>query len=392
MYKFMSYIQNYVEIKIIGERPQKFINICLRRRLAIWKLERVSDREFTLCMLAGDFKKNVRSAARKSHIKVKILKKNGMLYSLRRYRSRKTLFIVSLLLTALFYMMSSIVWNIQIEGADAFSRLQTQSLLNELGVKRGSFLSNINTRALAEQLLQNQKNLSWVGVRKHGMTLSVELEKGTFYEEKKSENILAEDPCNIAVSKDCLLYKVTVEQGTQVISTGDTALAGQVVISGEGKHAKAEILGCVWYRAETEVVTETEVLRPTGNTQKLHSLLIFGLKIDAPAWKWLPWNWGKKDFNSYDSIYNEKYAGTNGNIPLGTATLIKRETKWETITLSEEEAKIKARTEVETALDAAIPDDGKILRTTASFVKRDGKIYYVAAAEVLEQVGICVAP
>ena len=54
--------------------------------------------------------------------------------------------------------------------------------------------------------------------------------------------------------------------------------------------------------------------------------------------------------------------------------------------------KIKARTEVETALDAAIPDDGKILRTTASFVKRDGKIYYVAAAEVLEQVGICVAP
>lgn len=48
-------------------------------------------------------------------------------------------------------------------------------------------------------------------------------------------------------------------------------------------------------------------------------------------------------------------------------------------------SKIKARTEVETALDAAIPDDGKILRTTASFVKRDGKIYYVAAAEVLEQ-------
>ncbi len=84
-------------------------------------------------------------------------------------------------------MMSSIVWNIQIEGADAFSRLQTQSLLNELGVKRGSFLSNINTRALAEQLLQNQKNLSWVGVRKHGMTLSVELEKGTFYEEKSQK-------------------------------------------------------------------------------------------------------------------------------------------------------------------------------------------------------------
>ncbi len=36
----------------------------------------------------------------------------------------------------------------------------------------------------------------------------------------------------------------------------------------------------------------------------------------------------KKDFTSYDSIYNENMPEQNGNIPLGTATLIKRETKW----------------------------------------------------------------
>lgn len=392
MYKFMSYIQNYVEIKITGEQPQKFINICLRRRLAVWNLTRVSDREFTLFLLAGDFKKNVRSAARKSHVKVEILQKKGVVYSLRRYSARKTLLILSVLLAALFYLMSSMVWNIRIEGADAASRLKTQLLMNEFGVKRGSFLSNINTKALAEQLLRDQKNLSWVGVRKYGMTLRVELETGTFYEEKKADNIPAGEPCNISVSKDCLLYKVTVEEGTQVISTGDTALAGQVVVSGEGKHAKADILGCVWYRAEVEVNTEVEMLRPTGKTQTLRSLLLFGLKIDAPTWRWLPWNWGREDFESYDSIYNEKYAGKDGTIPLGTATLIKRETKWESVTLSEEEAKIRARTEAETALDNVIPDDGKILRTSASFVERGGKTYYVAAAEVLEQVGICTAP
>ena len=56
MYRFMSYIQNYVEIKITGEKPQKFINICLRRRLAVWRLTRVSEHEFTLFMLGLDFK------------------------------------------------------------------------------------------------------------------------------------------------------------------------------------------------------------------------------------------------------------------------------------------------------------------------------------------------
>ena len=392
MYKFMSYIQGCVEIRIQGSQPQKFINICLRRRIAVWNLTRVTDREFTLTMYAGDFRKQVRSAARKSRVTVKILKKEGLLYSIRRYRGRKTLFILTVLLCVLFYIMSSMVWNIRIEGADPSARLTTQALMDSFGVKRGTLLSNISTKALAEQLLLNQKNLSWVGVKKRGLTLNVQLKTGTFYEEERADDIPEEEPCDIAVSKDCLLYKVTVEQGTQVIETGNTALAGQTVVAGDGKHAKAEILGCVWYRAETEVGTTAEILRPTGNTQTVRSLLLFGLKIDEPTWGWLPWNWGKDAYASYDSIYNETYAGKEGSLPFGVAKLTKRETKWETIELSEEEARIKARADVETALDNAIPDDAQILRTSAKFEERDGKTYYVATAEVLEHVGISRVP
>ena len=130
----MSYIQNYVEIKITGEKPQKFINICLRRRLAVWRLTRVSEHEFTLFLLAGDFKKNVRSAARKSHVKVKILKKKGLIYTLRRYRARKTLLILSVLLAALFCMMSSMVWSIRIEGGDAADRGDEIQILSAVGI------------------------------------------------------------------------------------------------------------------------------------------------------------------------------------------------------------------------------------------------------------------
>lgn len=392
MYRFISYLQGSVNIRITGERPQKFINICLRRRIAVWNLTRVSDREYTFNMYAGDFKKHVRTIARKSHVRVKIRKKDGALYSFRRYRGRKTLAVLLLLLCAAFYMTTSMVWDIRIEGGDAASRYRTQCLMNEYGVKRGSLLSNINSRVLAEQLLLPQKNLSWVGVRKRGMTLQVELEKGTFYEERVGENIPAGEACDIAVSKDCLLYKVTVEEGVQLVATGDTALAGQIVVSGEGKHAKADIFGCVWYRAEVPVTRSAELLRPTGKTQTVKSLLLFGLKLDAPDWRWLPWNWGKTDFASYDSIYNEKFAGKDGQLPFGTATLIRRETSWQTIELSEDEAGMKARTEAESALDAAIPDDGKILQTTGTFRERDGVLYYVASAEVLERVGISITP
>ena len=388
MYKIVSYLHNCVEIRITGVRPHKFINICLRRQIAIWNLTRVSDKEFTLCMLADDFRKNVRSAAKKSSVKVQILKKSGIVYDLRRYRKRKIFAVLLILLAVLFWFMTSIVWNVQIEGANPYLRLKTEHFIEDIGIKRGSLLSNINTRALAEQILRSQENLSWVGVKKRGMTIEIQLEAGTYYEEK-GDDIANDEACDIVISKDCLLYKVTVEEGTAQIKTGETALKGQIAVSGDGKHAKAEILGCVWYKAEVQVKTEAEILQYTGNTQKVKSLLIFGMKIDLPGVNILPWN-RKKEFEMYDRVYSEKYIGDNENIPFGIAELIKEETKFQTVTLSEEEAEIKAKTEAESALDGVIPDEGKILKTSGYFTEKNGEKYYVMMAEVLENVGVYI--
>ena len=78
MYRVLSYIQNYVKIKITGQRPQKFINICIRRRIAIWDLTQISEKEFTMCMLASEYLKNVHSTALKACVRVKVLKKQKL--------------------------------------------------------------------------------------------------------------------------------------------------------------------------------------------------------------------------------------------------------------------------------------------------------------------------
>lgn len=392
MYKVLSYVQNYVKIKITGARPQKFINICLRRRIAIWELTQISENEFTMCMLASEYLKNVRSAAAKAGVKARVLKKEGLRYTLRRYKSRKAFVIISVLLCVLFVIASSMVWNITIEGADALSRQNTKVLVASLGVKRGSFMSNVNSRALAEQLLSKQSNLCWVGVKKRGMTLCIEIEEGTYYESKTSEDIPNDAPCDIAVSKDCLLNKVTIEQGMQKIETGSTALAGQVVVAGEGKHAKAKIMGCVWYKAEVPIEKETTELVYTGKEKKEKALLFFGMKLEAPSWKWLPWNWGERNFESYDSVYNEKYFGKNGDFPIGTAQMIKKQTAWVTREMTEEEALMKAREEAIATLDAVIDDESKILNTKWEIVNKNGQSFYRVTAEVLEEVGITVSP
>lgn len=390
MYRVLSYIQNYVKIKITGQRPQKFINICIRRRIAIWELTQISEKEFTMCMLASEYLKNAHSTALKAGVRVKVLKKEGLIYTLRRYKTRKALMILSVLLCGLFALMSSLVWNVSVEGADPLSVRNTRVLASELGIRKGMFMSNVNSRALAEQLLLGQKNLCWVGVKKKGTKICIEIVEGVHYEGKKGDEISEDEACDLAVSKDCLLQKVTVEQGKQIIDTGNTALKGQVVVMGEGKHAKAQIMGIVWYKAEVPVEKEVETLKYTGKEQTVKSLLIFDFKIEPPEWKWLPWNWGDEAFKSYDSVYTEKYFGKKVKMPFGTSKLVKRETVWETVTLSEEEAVYRAALKAQGALDASIPDDGQVLNTKSSVFERSGKQYYCITAEVLEDVGITV--
>ena len=70
---------------------------------------------------------------------------------------------------------------------------------------------------------------------------------------------------------------------------------------------------------------------------------------------------------------------------------MKRETVWETVKLSEEEAVLRAALKAEGALDMSIPDDGQVLSTKSSVVEKSGRKYYCITAEVLEDVGVTVA-
>ena len=165
-----------------------------------------------------------------------------------------------------------------------------------------------------------------------------------------------------------------------------------MVVSGEGKHAKAKIMGCVWYKAQVPIEKETTELVYTGKEKKETALLVFGMKLEVPSWKWLPWNWSKEKFESYDSVYTENYLGKNGDFPLGIAQTVKKQTAWITREISDEEALLKARAEAISVLDAAINNDSKILNTKWEIINKNGESFYRVTAEVLEEVGITVSP
>ena len=49
------------------------------------------------------------------------------------------------------------------------------------------------------------------------------------------------------------------------------------------------------------------------------------------------------------------------------------------------------REKADAALDAAVPDDGRILKTKREIITKNGLQYYCVTAEVLEEVGVTVS-
>ena len=53
--KFFRYIQGYVTLSLGGDFAERFINICMKRRIVVWNIKRVSQNAITLCMSRRDF-------------------------------------------------------------------------------------------------------------------------------------------------------------------------------------------------------------------------------------------------------------------------------------------------------------------------------------------------
>ena len=82
----IRYIKGYVKIRVEGCSPERFINMCSRNAIYIWGLEPVKSGYEMYLELAG-FRK-IRPLARKSHTKVVLVCREGLPFSLFRWRKR----------------------------------------------------------------------------------------------------------------------------------------------------------------------------------------------------------------------------------------------------------------------------------------------------------------
>ena len=358
----------YVSIIVEGFFIERFLNICRNKKIYLQELHRENSTYIKAKILKSDFRE-IAYIAKKTKCKVKIEKKSGVPFFISKYRKRKV-FAVAILVIAIFiFTMTKFIWNIEVNGNEKISSEEVVNLVNEYGIKIGKFKSNIDTEKISTLIRLKREDLSWIGITIKGTNAIITVEETT----EKPEIIDKNEICNIVATKDAVISKLVVQNGTPRVVEGDTVKAGDILVEGvmEGEHtgirqvrAEANVFGKNCYEKEKkEEFVQNETVK-TGNEEKKREICINKFKIN--------FNKGVSKFENYDTIITSRKVKFFSNFYLPIE--IKKITNVEIInqprTYSEEELKIK----IEKEIDEELEKEYQISKYEDKYKKRDVEV------------------
>ncbi len=127
-----------VRVKARGKGIERLINACVRQGIAVWNVKKHSADTATFFIKLSDVKR-LRHVARQSECKLSFVGRTGLPVFWRRAWRNSGFWLGLLLFIAIVFLLSNIVWKIEIKGAAPETEHQIARELKRMGVERGAF-------------------------------------------------------------------------------------------------------------------------------------------------------------------------------------------------------------------------------------------------------------
>ncbi|RSK27890.1 sporulation protein YqfD [Bacillus sp. HMF5848] len=280
-----NFFGGHVQVSVQGKGVERFINACVRDGIDIWHVKKVGS-ESALFNIKLDDVSRLRVVVRQSDYKVSFKKRIGFPFLAIRARSNSGFIVGALFFCFVLFILSNMVWGIEITGAKPEMEHSIQKKLNEIGVQKGALQFFLDSPEGIQRRLTNEiDGITWIGVKL----------KGTTYHFKVVEKNIPTpadyvSPRNLIASKKAVIVDMFVEEGQPLVAVNDFVKKGDTLVSGIlGKEedtkivpARGVVWGETWYQSTVEVPMQTEFSVMTGNSVTSHYLKVAGVKI--PFW------------------------------------------------------------------------------------------------------------
>jgi similar to stage IV sporulation protein len=386
--RLWHYLKGYVIIIVTGIYAERFINICTRRQILLWDMERLDQRTVRMKMSIRGFKAS-RTAARKSRCRVRIEAKKGFPYLISRYKKRKGFLAGVVVFAVIIYAMTSIIWYIEITGNNKVGTDVLINQINEMGIYRGAAKRFINPKLVADTLMLKNSELSWVGVEVKGTGLYITVKEGI----EPPAIVPYDEPCNVVAKTDGMIISIHAKNGLEMVRKGDTVTKGQVLISGNLEsfypefgekqvHAMGEVIARTWYEIKKEIPGKRVTRVRTGKEFNKYSIYFLDFLIPLPS--------GENPFELFETVTYDKtpVIGNRYRLPFGLTVQNFFEVEEQVTELSSEEARELAQAAAVRELNARIPEDAEVVDQQMQITKENGKEYITVIMECVEDIAM----
>lgn len=227
MQRLVNLLRGTVTVRVTGRFPERYFNICAADGLGLWGCRTVSEGELEVTLARRDLARAI-ALGERALCQVEVLRRDGAPALARKLRRRYGMAAGALLLLGMLLFLSQFVLVIQVEGNTTVSDSQILAQLQSNGFGVGSYGPDVDVRAIANRVLMEMEELSFLSINISGIRAQVVVREN----DPAPEILDRTRAADIVAKRDGVVMSVDVLGGRAVAEQGQAVLAGEVLISG----------------------------------------------------------------------------------------------------------------------------------------------------------------
>lgn len=373
-----------VQVKVMGLGPERFLNECMRKGIPLKNVKKNGANSISFTIDLRDYKR-IKNIPRKKEYKVYFIGRQGLPFEIRRAWKHFGFVIGLVGFIVVLFLLSNMVWRIDVKGASPEIEYKLRKDLHSLGVKTGVSQFSLPKLQTIQKILQDDNpSITWIGVQLKGTTFHFEVVEKRL--PKPDQKIY---PRHIVAKEEAVITSMFVEKGKPLVRTNDYVKRGQVLVSGvigTEEHpiivpAVGKVIGEVWREEIISIPLNTKFTVLTGEKKNRYYIGTSQSKIKF-------WGFDKnkyKAFQTEDNVYRFKFFKWKLPIYYTKKSILESEDVVRTYTRAEA-IKVGKQTGKNDLLDQ-LSQDAKILQEKVLHESLDnGKVNLRIYYKVLEDI------
>lgn len=337
MYRIMHKLFGAYTVSVPAEAGVRLINLLNNKKILFWGAKMMGD---CLIVKASLFScDRLLHAAASDGITAEIIKTVGIPFVFAKYKGRYGLILGSLAGLFLIFYSQLFIWEVTVVGNQNIDAAVIKSALENYGVKRGTYIPELNVIKAEELFLMDNNDISSLSINLKGTYARIDLLERTY----PPDIVDTTGYYNIVASHDGIIVRVEAINGFPEVAAGDAVVEGQLLINSFmlGKlgtyrltHARGDVYAEVKEKHTIIIPLEQTQKVYTGKTQKIKTTTVLGRNIalfsdDMPSYEFYDINVTQTEKNVFGII----------KTPIEVTTAFYTEYLINRFTLSEEAAK-----------------------------------------------------